>query len=121
MPERQGRAVGGAIHQHFQFVDRWQPPGIPRVFVAKFGHRCQCFAPEHRLRREVRAAAPKQVAETIQHASAKDFEAWLGPRGAVTKFAVLTGAGAWNDFAGSVKAQALAGARDNTQTFAAYR
>jgi hypothetical protein len=60
--------------------------------LIKFCHRCQCFKPDHRLWCEVRAAAPEQVGESIKHAVMKYLEAWFGPRRAVPKFAVLTGA-----------------------------
>src|SRR5487761_1892255 len=121
MRGRQGRAVGGAIHQRFEFVDGWQPPGTARAFLVKRGHRCQCLAPDHRLRCELRAAAPDQAGKTIQYAGVKYFKTRFWPRSAVTQFAVLTGAGACDDFAGGVIAQALARARQNVQTFAAPR
>jgi len=49
----------------------------------------------------------------------KNLEARFRAGGAITPFAILTGAGAGNNFAGSVIAPALARAWDNTQTFAA--
>jgi len=59
-------------------VDRWQPPDTALTFLVKFAHRGQCLAPDHRLRRQVRAAAPEQAGEAIQHASVKDSEVGSG-------------------------------------------